>query len=303
MHPQSKPWFPNGTPPPSPQAEIPPSETAAPLSFEELSRYRTEGWAVARGVVSAAELEELRVACEALCTRAQTFTRDVFIGATFFNLHRDGNPFARDLASRPQVPGLLRRVTYPYALSPVLNAYRAHPRLLGIIQTLLGPDLVQIVNQVNFNPPGHGTGWGWHQDYRFRKPGVANLVEDFVQTILAIDLCSTATGGLRLIPGSHRLGDLKLDTDNENAERFFDARQAVTPVLEPGDMVLFNSHIIHGSTPNLSPAKRRVYINGYARATARIGMPVLRAGVPTSDIQGRMEYEGDLDLLPKAAKY
>jgi hypothetical protein len=68
-------------------------------------------------------------------------------------------------------------------------------------------------------------------------------------------------------------------------------------------MILFNSHLIHGSTGNRSPHQRRVYINGYARATARIGMPVLRAGQPLAARAGAMEYEGDHELLPKASKY
>ena len=75
------------------------------------------------------------------------------------------------------------------------------------------------------------------------------------------------------------------------------------PILAPGDLLLFNSHLIHGSTPNRSTNQRHVYINGYARATATVGMPVLRRGVPIPrKVDGVMEYEGDRDLLPKASK-
>ena len=203
--------------------------------------------------------------------------------------------------------------TYPYAHSQILDRYRAHPNLLACAASILGPDLIQIVNQVNFNPPGGGVGWGWHQDYRFRKAGMYDVKDDFVQTLLAIDLCSAETGGLRVIPGSPGLGSLKLDQDNENAETHFDATRAITPVLQPGDVILFNSHMIHGSTANRSTNLRRVYINGFARAAAAslahgampplFGIPVLRSGVPITTRVGMMEYEGDRETLPKASKY
>jgi hypothetical protein len=273
------------------------------LSPAQISAYRDEGFVIVRGVVGESELAELRRGADELCTLAKGFADDTFVGLTFFNIFRKADPFAKNIREAEVVPGLIRRVTYPYALSEIFNRYRAHPRLLAAVAALLGPDLKQIVNQVNFNPPQSGTGWGWHQDYRFRKAGIPHLVQDFVQTILAIDLCSSVTGGIRLVPKSFRLGDLKLDSDNENAESYFDATQAVSPELHPGDVLLFNSHVIHGSTPNSSPNQRRVYINGYARATATIGMPVLVAGVPTSAKVGKMEYEGDLELLPKASKY
>jgi ectoine hydroxylase-related dioxygenase (phytanoyl-CoA dioxygenase family) len=273
------------------------------LSASECLRYQDEGYAIARGVFSPSELEELRAACDELEATARDFAADAFVGVTFFAIHRKANPFARDIDRAEVVPGQLRRVTYPYAASPTLNAMRTHRRLLDCAASILGPDLVQIVNQVNFNPPGSGVGWGWHQDYRFRKAGIPSLLTDFVQTLLAIDLCSIETGGLRVVPGSHKLGPMKLDLDNENAESYFDASRAVTPVLQPGDVILFNSHLVHGSTGNCSTSQRRVYINGYARATASIGMPVLRAGHALGETSGIMEYEGDHELLPKASKY
>lgn len=273
------------------------------LSDEQVQRFREDGYAIARGVFSDAEILEVRAACDELVRRALDFQDDTFVGVTFFNIHRNANPFARDIQNATVIPGQIRRVTYPYALSPTLDRYRTHPKLLRTVATILGPDLKQIVNQVNFNPPGSGQGWGWHQDYRFRKAGIPNLVQDFVQTIFAIDLCSPFTGGLRLVPKSHNLGDLKLDLDNENAESFFDASKAVSPELAPGDVILFNSHVIHGSTANKSPNQRRVYINGYARASASIGMPVLKNGVPVPSASGKMEYEGDQEKLPKASKY
>jgi hypothetical protein len=275
------------------------------LNAAQIAQYRADGYTVARAVVGPEGIEQLRLACDELCEKARDLVEDTFFGVTFFNIMRLANPFAKNAATAPVVPGVVRRVTYPYALSATLNRYRAYPRLIEAVGRLLGPDIKQIVNQVNFNPPMVGQGWGWHQDYRFRKQGIADVTSNFVQTIIAIDPCNTHTGGLRLVPRSFELGDLKLDADNENAERYFDATLAVTPELSPGDVVLFNSHVIHGSTANCSPNPRRVYINGFVRASAcpSHGMWVCQRGIPTSEVLGKMEYEGDTKTLPLASKY
>lgn len=273
------------------------------LTDAQIAQYRRDGYVVVRHVIATHEVFALRAACDALEDIARDYAHDEFIGATFFALHRDANPFAKGIEQLPPVKGLLRRVTYPYAVNATLDAFRTHPRLLGALRSLLGDDVVQVVNQVNFNPAASGAGWGWHQDYRFRKAGLIDPVNEFVQSLLAIDTCSLYTGGLRIVPRSHELGPLALDTDNENAERHFDASRAITPEMAPGDVILFNPYIIHGSTANLSPSPRRVYINGYARAGIPYGMPVLVAGVADPAARGRMEYEGDRDILPKASKY
>lgn len=275
------------------------------LSSSDIAQYRDEGYTVARGVIGQTGLDELRKACDTLAKKACNFVEDHFEGVTFFNILRLSDPFAKGADSAPIVPGMVRRVTYPYALNSVFNRYRADPNLLALVAQLIGSDLKQIVNQVNFNPPKIGQGWGWHQDYRFRKPGIEMMPESFCQTITALDPCTPETGGLRLIPRSHTIGALKLDTDQENAERYFDPSLAVTPLLAPGDVVFFNSHVIHGSTPNRSPNPRRVYINGYVRASAcpEHGMWVYRQGIPIQTIEGKMEYEGDTKTLPRASKY
>ena len=37
--------------------------------------------------------------------------------------------------------------------------------------------------------------------------------------------------------------------------------------LEPGDIALWNLFLVHGSGANPGPGDRRLYINGYVRAT------------------------------------
>lgn len=274
--------------------------------MNELRRneYQDLGFTIVRQVFQPEAIAELREACDQLVLMAKDFHEDAFIDVTFFNLMRPCNPFAKDLASHPVIPGQLRRVTYPYGVSRIIDQLRTHDSLLNAVAELFEPNLVQIVNQINFSPPNIGTGWGWHQDYRFRHRGLPNPMQNFVQTVTAIDPCNERNGGLRLIPQSHRLGELALDQANEDAERHFDPKLAVTPDLAPGDTVFFNPLVIHGSGENRSDQLRRVFINGYARGgMSSIGMPVMKEGAIIRERSGTMEYELDRDILPLASKY
>ena len=273
------------------------------ISNDDVAFYRQEGYLIVRNVLSPADISQLKIACDELQQLGAEFDADSFVGKAFFNVFRDANPFATNIEAVATVPGRIRRVTYPYAVSKILNSYRVHQRLLGSVTPILGDSVNQIVNQVNFHFPKSSSGWGWHQDYRFRKPGITNIQQNFVQTITAIDLCNTETGGLRLIPRSHELGDLKLDVNNESAETFFDAKKSITPELQPGDAILFNSHTIHGSQANKSNNIRRVFINGFAIGSSTIGMPVVRNNQIIPEVVGKMEYEDDRESLPKASKY
>lgn len=272
------------------------------MSFR--NQYIALGYGIVKQVFTIDEVEQLRSACDELCEMAKDFHTDQFIDQSFFNLHRNCDPFAKDLEAHPQITGELRRVSYPYRVSKIFNFMRQNPKLLEHVQILLGPDLNQIVNQVNFNPPKQGTGWGWHQDYRFRKAGIEDMRNNFVQTITAIDPCSPINGGLRLIPESDQLGHLQLDKEHDQIKKYVDESKAIAPELQPGDVVFFNPFIVHGSLPNLSNQLRRVYINGYANAhTSTIGKPVLRDGSVVFDDQSPMEYEFAPQILEKSSKY
>ena len=279
------------------------STTHTPIKVD-VEQYRSTGVTIVRGILNAAEISEVRQAGEELRLKAKSFLEDTFIGVTYFNLLRPCTPFAANINEVPQIPGELRRVTYPYAMNKTLNRYRTHPHLLHAIQQILGDNVVQLVNQYNFNPPGIGTGWGWHQDYRFRRKGLNDPRNNFVQVVMAVDHSSSKNGGIRVVPESDQLGTLTLDLENERAESFFDATKAVVPSMEPGDAVFFNPLIIHGSTPNKSATDRRVYINGFARRDAcSHGNVVLKNGVIVENDSNFMEFEEELSKLPLAAKY
>ncbi len=167
---------------------------------------------------------------------------------------------------------------WPSYHQPVLNEVRLDRRFVEVLEPLIGRDLKQIINQVHWKVPGSRGEFAWHQDSRFRLPAHAyrNLGTSYVQTGLAIDPHTTASGCMRFIPRSHLQGDLELDLSVEVLGRLpsdsalvaagLSPDNVVELVVRPGDLALWSPYLVHGSGTNRSDHRRRLYINGYVRA-------------------------------------
>jgi ectoine hydroxylase-related dioxygenase (phytanoyl-CoA dioxygenase family) len=184
-------------------------------------------------------------------------------------------------------------VQWPSYHQRTLNAVRLDPRFVDLLEPLIGRDLKQIINQVHWKAPGSLGDFAWHQDSRFRRPASAyrNLATAYVQTGLAIDPHTRESGCMRLIPRSHLAGDLAIDSselvlgtamkDEPLQAVGLSAGDAVELLLEPGDLALWSPYLVHGSGTNSSDHKRRLYINGYVRASdCDRGEWAFRSGAP-----------------------
>ncbi len=196
-------------------------------------------------------------------------------GASF----RHGNLFYR-LGKDAALGKIVRLVQWPSYADPVLESARRDPRWLPLLEPLIGRDIKQIINQLHWKPPGAaGAEFAFHQDARFRRPRAAyrNLATSYVQTGLAIDAHRAASGGMRVYPGSHRLGEKDLAgkaavldqamADKRLTAAGLDPKRLVDLDLDPGDVAFWNVYTIHGSGPNATPDDRRFYLNGYVRAS------------------------------------
>jgi ectoine hydroxylase-related dioxygenase (phytanoyl-CoA dioxygenase family) len=237
------------------------------VGHPELTDYTREGYAVVRGLFSAAEIAEIAAATD------QVHAEGVRHGRSF----RHGNLFYNIAAGRAGDP-LVRMVQWPSYHQPVLNRVRLDTRIAQLLEPVIGRDLKQIINQIHWKIPGSQGDFAWHQDSRSRRPASAyrNLETSYVQTGLAIDPHDPGSGCLRFIPRSHLSGDLGMDcskkalgtamSDAALAAIGLSASDAVDLILEPGDLALWSPYLVHGSGTNRSGHQRRFYINGYVRA-------------------------------------
>ena len=134
-----------------------------------------------------------------------------------------------------------------------------------IVEAILGPNVEIFGNgQCLYKEPVGGHPKHLHQDsayfeHRYQGPvGILNYVVD-------TDLVN---GALHVVPGSHKLGQLKhIDTFSHLGleEDEWPWESALPVEGEAGDSIFFNVKTVHGSKQNMSDKPRPVFINRYRR--------------------------------------
>jgi non-haem Fe2+, alpha-ketoglutarate-dependent halogenase len=145
-------------------------------------------------------------------------------------------------------------------------AYRlvTHDALLNAIESVLGSDLLIDGTLVFYKRPQDSSYVSWHQDSVYSGWHLSPTTSAWI----ALSPSNAANGCMRVIPGSHRLGQLEhvnvRDESNlvRRGERVEDVDEAaaVNVVLQPGEMSLHESTIVHGSNPNVSAEPRIGFI-------------------------------------------
>ncbi len=136
---------------------------------------------------------------------------------------------------------------------------------INIVEAILGPNVEIFGNgQCLYKEPVGGHPKHLHQDsayfeHRYQGPvGILNYVVD-------TDLVN---GALHVVPGSHRLGQLKhIDTFSHLGleEDEWPWESALPIIGNAGDSIFFNVKTVHGSKQNMSDKPRPVFINRYRR--------------------------------------
>lgn len=136
---------------------------------------------------------------------------------------------------------------------------------VSIVEAILGQNVEIFGNgQCLYKEPVGGHPKHLHQDsayfeHRFQGPvGILNYVVD-------TDLVN---GALHVVPGSHRLGQLKhVDTFSHLGleEDEWPWESALPVIGKAGDSIFFNVKTVHGSKQNMSDKPRPVFINRYRR--------------------------------------
>lgn len=117
------------------------------------------------------------------------------------------------------------------------------PRIHGIAASLLGDDFNYMPSDGNYY--SGDTGWhsdGWHKDIRH------------IKIAFYLDPLTRDTGCLRVIPGSHRIGDkfadeLQAQLSQSPKNWALEGREVPAIALEtqPGDILVFNHNLKHAA--------------------------------------------------------
>lgn len=231
------------------------------------SQYVVDGYAVARGVLDAALMEEARSHIAWLLEQ-HPGTRPEQLHT---NLVRE-DPFWVRLIS--------------------------DPRLLDVAQQFVGPDIALFASHYIAKPPRDGQPVLWHQDGSYWPLEPMEVVTLW----LAVDDSTPDNGCMRVIPGTQHaaLEEMKPFPEVTSVlglgidPALVDESRAVDIVLRAGDVSIHHPNVIHGSNANTSDHWRRGLTIRYIPTSTRI----TQAEWPSAFLLRGQPVSGVNDYLP-----
>ena len=156
------------------------------ISERDVAFYREQGYLVVPDVLEPETLGVLRRDLAVILegARAVTSHTDVY----------DLEPGHR--ADDPRV----RRIKTPHKFLPAFERLTRHPRLLAVLQALLGPAVRLHGSKLNMKSPKYGSPVEWHQDWAFYP----HTNDDILAVGIMLDDATSDNGPLMVVPGSHR---------------------------------------------------------------------------------------------------
>lgn len=193
-------------------------------------RYRREGFLSGIPILSPAEAQHHRGQMEAAEAR---------IGKLHY---------------KPKVHTILRS---PYEIA-------VHPRVLDLVETLIGPDILLYNVTYIVKEPGSASHVSWHQDLTYW--GLSDDAQ--VSMWLAQSPADAESGCMRMVPGSHLRGQQKHEVTPDANNVLLQGQtvagvaenSAVLCPLKPGEASLHHGWTLHASMANRG-ADRRIGLN------------------------------------------
>jgi len=271
----------------------PPSRTYARyrVSVREYVAFHEQGFLIVRGLVPPEDVAELAGHVE-----------DLIYG-------RGDVPGLEPPPPGASVAEIEQRYLRIHMLHRVLEIHERfllHPRVLDVLEALIGPDVMAMQSMLFIKPPG-GAGQGWHQDSYY----IPTLPDTLCGAWLAVDRADEENGCMWFAVGTQNepiyptidqrgrnhgdtIADLpevqnvsNVDDEVNTLSRIADkyAKRIVPAVMDPGDVAFFAGHVLHRSQQNRSATRfRRSFVGHYANARSFTRWGV-RDAEQTNDLQ------------------
>lgn len=164
----------------------------------------------------------------------------------------------------------------PHFADPWLFRYLAHPRVLDVIEELIGPDIALWSSHFIAKPRGDGKAVPWHTDGEYWQKRLQPM--NVVTLWLAVDDSTLENGCMRVVGGSHRdpaTGLGRYEAVDRATHLFgnaipldqIDQERIVDLELEAGECHFHDAWTVHGSSPNTSTKRRCGYTMRYMPAS------------------------------------
>jgi ectoine hydroxylase-related dioxygenase (phytanoyl-CoA dioxygenase family) len=167
-------------------------------------------------------------------------------------------------------------IFFPALANDYLNKIRTDERMVKLVREFIGDDVKQINNQVYFREAGTRDQFAWHNDTMFREPHnfKNDVVDDYFQTIIAVDDITEDNGAVEFVEGSHNTYESFTNPHVSNLRKFVRGNLKGTKYVAPkGSVLIWTVTITHGSESNLSAKDRMTYMNGFCRSKSALAYP------------------------------
>jgi ectoine hydroxylase len=225
------------------------------LTKDQLASYERDGFLVLPEVFSPREVEAMKSdlkRIQQIDTDHLVRERGSNVAKTIYRVHEAAGPTS----------------------SPIFHPVARSPRLLAPAQQLLADEALYVFHtKCNLKNAIDGSVWQWHQDYgSWRRDGVPE--PSLTTALIMLDEPTEMNGCLYFLPGSHKLGNLESEMDDQTTsyrlwivpkDQLLDImKQSPKPAAilgEPGTVVFFHCNILHASGHNLSQHDRwHIYV-------------------------------------------
>lgn len=207
--------------------------------------------------------------------------------------HFQHEPYLKDNVSTT-LP-ILRKIEHTRVHSKTFKNLAAHPKVVAIVQQLIGNDLLLFRSTLMLKPAQHGSAHALHQDSAYWPLEPPTLVT----VSIALSDATLENGCIKIVPQSHRWGLLEWGHIAQAQDAPLTQRQDIQPAqqmdvpLKAGSVLFFHSLMVHGSGPNTSTMPRHTALYAYfcpnVRYVPKDGKPASQSFPVIAGLDGRQE--------------
>lgn len=244
------------------------------IGEQEVRTYRRDGVIVVADVLGSDVLARMRQELARLVAESVNTT----VHTDIYDLEPGHSP------ADPRV----RRIKAPHKVHPVFDEVVRSPRVIAILQALLGPAVRLHNSKLNLKSARYGSPVEWHQDWAFYP----HTNDDVLAIGVMLDDMDLSNGPMLVTPGSHtgpvfdhhgsdgRFAGM-IDPDTIRAE----IARAVPCLGRAGSMSFHHVRALHGSALNTSDRGRNFLLYEVSAADA---WPLLGLRTDWADFEREM---------------
>lgn len=259
------------------------------VSVREYLTFHEQGFLVVPGLVSPDEIAELRQHTEDLMQGRLPEQQGTRMDAR--DLRGDTGTTTQQLEAPPahlspsEKAEYFLRIHMLHRKLELHERYMLHPRVLDVLQALIGPDVLALQTMLFLKPPGK-PGQGWHQDTYY----IPTHPDSLCGAWIAVDDCDELNGAMWFATGSQHepvyppqqgrqygeriLGDIDYvsgvsnpDDQQNDLTKIANRYPQLLVAAKAGDVVFFGGHVLHRSKRNFTTDRfRRAFVGHYCNA-------------------------------------